>query len=791
MRWLVIKYGQKNDKTTSVICCCKVLLSILMSFCFLFCNGQAKLLNPNGEGTSHYSPNSFYNCAYLKARLSYLAGATEANMITFRRVPSATGRSVVANPANYYRKTCLSVSYDIDWVTFPDDATKNSTRDNPTHPNIDSENPVIVYAYSVPHDEPVYRYGGGRYNGGAIYTTKCYDVYWYTEDDAIMPKLEGDCFNLFQNGNGGIGSLLEDVSGIDDWDFSGVTSMKQMFSNCQRLRELGFTKTKDFTHVTNITSMFNQCYSLDLEKFQECTSNTWLLMDNIKSITRNTVFNNVTQFKNEDFQIKNKRMIGDETYFVSLQVDSKYNIGVTDDPSSIVVTNTQFNMEQAYQIGRYIKINWEMLFENNLVSYDIEYKKRGEDSFTKIATIDANIDPSGVSYYSYVWNEIIANGEYDFRIKANLLGEDPIISDEFLLDYDATESMYPIQYTILRNDEPYEIWTDEDGNITIFLDPDYPVYRYEIPSDVVIECENLTVKVVDDTPESFKDHCSSTFVNNGEIYANKDVALYSDSQTTIQYSCDGVYVAKNMMLYGYKQTFKGLFEINETFNVIDNRQGQDLEIDDCAQIYAYEGNFQHSGGQMFLIINGDLIVEVLKEGNIIKVNNGGMLIVGQSDIDESLRIVGMTGSLMRLCYNPTIGVRDNLGFTNGNVYFNDNPDDHGWNIVCNPVGEYDVNDEFSPEYSTYCGMIGVPNLTASVHGVYHSYESCMDPTSNPVFLSISDDPFLPKDKEVKTLYNDLNPCSDEFSKNKIQIRELGNKWFRLINGELIYCENDN
>lgn len=36
-----------------------------------------------------------------------------------------------------------------------------------------------------------------------------------------------------------------------------------------------------------------------------------------------------------------------------------------------------------------------------------------------------------------------------------------------------------------------------------------------------------------------------------------------------------------------------------------------------------------------------------------------------------------------------------------------------------------------------------------------------------------------------------NPCSEEFSNNKIQIRELGNKWFRLINGELIYCENDN
>ena len=36
-----------------------------------------------------------------------------------------------------------------------------------------------------------------------------------------------------------------------------------------------------------------------------------------------------------------------------------------------------------------------------------------------------------------------------------------------------------------------------------------------------------------------------------------------------------------------------------------------------------------------------------------------------------------------------------------------------------------------------------------------------------------------------------NPCSPEFEKNKIQLRELGNKWYRNINGELIYCENDN
>ena len=59
------------------------------------------------------------------------------------------------------------------------------------------------------------------------------------------------------------------------------------------------------------------------------------------------------------------------------------------------------------------------------------------------------------------------------------------------------------------------------------------------------------------------------------------------------------------------------------------------------------------------------------------------------------------------------------------------------------------------------------------------------------FLAIDDDPFLPKDKEIKILYDDFNPCSEEFELSKVQIREFGNKWFRYINGELIYCENDN
>ena len=737
---------------------------------------SALLLNPHGDGNTHWKPNSQYDCGHLKPRLSYLAGTTSANMVSFKRVSVSEGMAATSSPDKYYRRTCLSTSYDVDWVEFPNAKKKEDVV--AAGSNIDPANPTIVYAYSVPHVGTVYRYDGIEY------TTPCYDVYWYSE--AEHPKLEGECYNLFQNGNKinnvAVGSMLEDVSGIDDWDFSGVTSMFQMFTNCQKLTELGFTNTKDLRNVTNLTSMFLNCYSLDFTKFQDCFANTWMLNEDKSKIkNRSTVFGN-NDFKNKDITSQNP---------LTFHIDDKFNL--LDDASSTPNTEMRFNMELATQIGRFTKVKWDMLYEENVGSYDIEYKKEGDESFVKMTTIDdvgENVS-SVVSYYDYIWNEVIVDGVYDFRVKANIVGEDePLISNVFSLDYSATGISYPACYTILKNNQPYEICTDEYGDIILTLSPDNPVEHYEVPSDVIIVCENFTVKVAGDTPNNFRDHCSSTFINNGEIYANKDITLYSNSQSTISYSCDGVYVADNMLLYGYKQPFKGIYEINKVFNVIDNHQGQNLEIDNCARISAYEGNFQHSGGQMYLIINGELIVDVLKEGNIVKVNEGGMLIAGQSNIDPTLRIIGMTGSLMRLCYNPTNG-KDNLGFTNGTVYYNDNPL-NGWEKPdTDPIRELDINDRNSNEYNTYCSMIGASELTPTVLAVYRSYEACMDPLFDPVALAMPEDPFLPQDKEVKPLY-DLNPCSPEFDGQKIYVREFnGGAWLRLINGQLIYCENDN
>ncbi|MBR4690585.1 MAG: BspA family leucine-rich repeat surface protein [Bacteroidales bacterium] len=758
-------------------------------------SGSALLLNPHGDGNTHWQPNSQYDCGYLKARLSYLAGTTSANMVSFKRVSAAEGRSCVADNSKYYRKTCLSTSYDVNWVDFPNVAKRNEVLANGS--NVDPANPTIVYAYSVPHEGTVKRYDG------VDYTTQCYDVYWYS--DAEHPKIVGDCFNLFQNGNKikgvAVGSMLEDVSGIDDWDFSGVTSMRQMFANCQKLTELGFTNTKDFSNVTNIQSMFYQCFSLDIEKFQNCTRDTWLLNDNISAITsRNLFFDKVTKFKNVDFQILNKIIVNGEEVHKTLHVsnDNNYLVTAVDDPSSEVVSDMQFNMELATQIGRFTKIKWDMLYEENVSSYDIEYRKEGDETFIKMTTVDAEVNQSEVSYYDYIWNEIIVNGVYEFRVKANRVDNaEPLISNVFSLDYSASGVQYPAHYTILRKErssstyEPYDLWTDGNGDINLLLSPDYPVYDYVVPNDVVIVCENFTVKVADDTPDSFKDHCSSTFTNEGEIYANKDITLYSNSMSTISYSCDGVYVADNMTLYGYKQPFQGIFQVNEKFLVKSNGQGQDLTIEPCARIMAYEGNFEHSGGQMVLHVDGDLIVEVLVEGNVVKVENGGMLIIGQTDLDPSLRIIGLSGSLIRLCKNPTLNGKDFMGYSNGTIYYNCNPDDYGWSPANNPIGERDVNDITDPAYSSCSSLFGGVELNPTVLAVYHSYSACLDPTYDPVALGMEDDPFLPKEKKIESLY-ETNPCSKDFEGEKIFVRELGGgTWLRVINGELIYCENDN
>ena len=778
MRGLVIKYGQKNDKMAATMCCCKVLLSIFMSFCFLFCGAQepvlrpAKLLYPKNEGTN-WKGNNLYNFKYLKGKISSLCPVegTDANskyMRSFARVTKAEGEAVIASN-NYVRRTCLSVSYNVDWVDWPSNDRKEEVIRNGS--NINSDYPSIVYAYST----------GDQYSG--------YDVrYWVDDglnndqtqyDDKIKPMLVGDAFQLFQIGTDVFKLRSVDVSG---WDFSEVTSMRQFFSGCTTLTSVNFG-TANLQNVTNIAEMFKNCNNMSTDVFRSIVG-SWLVDEN-KLTYRNA---EAVKFKGITVTTANS---------VQYEISSK---GVFDKPIGGSTDLVVRNMD-AVQSHSDITLSFDVLFESNgdVAHYVIQYLDGEKDwtvnsgEISDIVTIDPTSDVSNLKSYSSTYTPASPEtfgGNKQFRIKTIKNNGDVLYSDPFMLEFDDSMLNFPNSYTIKKRVNGGELVdhvlnVDQYGNIGLPMNSNENI-EYIVPEGMEILCNNFSVST------SSGDYSNSKFINKGTICAAEDINLSSSKGDGISYDCNGVYAAKNITFRGRIPEIKGIFNIENRFATESNGQGQDITIGSCATIRAYEGNFQHSGGAMKLYIDGEMTVERLIEGNMIHVRDGGMLIVGETDFDPSLKIVSYSGSVLTLCYNPTSGV-DNLGFCAGTVYYNAEPLDHGWSS--DPEDEGDINEgkagSHSSEYWTATGIVGKNPIEAdNLVAAFHSYSECIDPSKTHELLGMADDPFLPKDKKISPLYN-KNCCSEEFSKNKIQIREFGNKWFRLINGELIYCENDN
>ena len=226
------------------------------------------MLNPDGNAwqNSGYSwacnmepneNNGIYNEAYLKARLGYLCDDDFGgkNLVNLIRLEKAEGEAFVNRvPKEYFRRTCLSVSYDKDWVTWPDDATRNNTSDVDGIVIPDSRYPAVVYAYSVPNAEH----------------PGCYDVYYYVSDDS-KPLVTGTCAKLFKTGfdknetcSGQTvyyTSNYEDLSGIAYWDFENVTNLDQMFANCTKIIDIDLNGV--FSNSSGISTMFKNCTSLE------------------------------------------------------------------------------------------------------------------------------------------------------------------------------------------------------------------------------------------------------------------------------------------------------------------------------------------------------------------------------------------------------------------------------------------------------------------------------------------------------------------------------------------------
>ena len=150
----------------------KKFLSLVVFVCLYLCSfSQAKLLNPDG---TQWTANGRYDCAYLKARISYLcyaekyAASKGQYMKSFQRISKARGEEITSDPSNYTRRTCLSISFDKEWVTnLPDGYTRN----------IDSDYPAIVYAYSV--------------NAGT-FDEPAFDIYYYVSDDLTPTPSDDD-----------------------------------------------------------------------------------------------------------------------------------------------------------------------------------------------------------------------------------------------------------------------------------------------------------------------------------------------------------------------------------------------------------------------------------------------------------------------------------------------------------------------------------------------------------------------------------------------------------------------
>ena len=768
----MLTYGREMRRMTAIMSCCKVLLSVLLSFGFLFCSGQAKLLYPVNDNNM-WKGNNSYDFTYLKGKISYLCpvknnDANSKYMRSFARVSKAEGEAVIASN-EYVRRTCLSVSYNKEWVDWPNEATKTATTNN-----IDPQYPYIVYAYST----------GDQQSG--------YDVrYWVDDginndptlnDDKIKPKLVGRTFQLFQIGTDVLKLQSLDLSG---WDFSEVTSMQQFFKGCTSLTSINMG-TADLRNVTSISEMFNNCNSLSWETFNTLIK-SWVI-DRDKLSSRDA---KATKYKGKKVTTAN-----DVTYEIT-------NGGNFESPLSgstdMVIRNTY-----AEQVRSRIDFNFDVLYEGNgdVARYVIQYLDGDKDweadagEITDILTVDKTAESSDLKSYIPTYTPASPEtfgGNKQFRVKVIKNNGDIAYSEQFMLDYDESMVAYPQNYTIKKsvNGGPFvdfNIPVDNNGDVTLLMESSENA-EYVIPEGMEILCKNFYVAT------SSGDYSNSKFVNKGTVVAAENIILTSSKGEGISYDCNGLYIANNITFRGKIADFKGIFNIENRFATESNGQGQDITIGSCATIRAYEGNFQHSGGAMKLYIDGEMTVERLIEGNMIHVRDGGMLIVGETDFDPSLKIVSYSGSILTLCYNPTNGV-DNLGFCAGNVYYNDNAEEHGW--YTNPESEGDINEingingniySHSSEYNTAAGIVGSPIRAEKLIGAFHSYDECIDPV-NTKTLGINDDPFLPQDKEIKPLYN-KNCCSDEYSGNKIQIRELGNKWFRLINGELIYCENDN
>lgn len=412
--------------------------------------GQAQLLIPNGNATKEdynnppggkWSPDGKSSCTHLKQRLSYLCGGNDGSskfMISFQRISKEEGEIEIAKGQgigwNY--RTCLSISYNKDWMT-----------DNPSIDGIDNDYPDIVYAYSV----------GSKTEG--------FNVYYYVSDDKsptptnndddIKPLLVGDAQNLFQNGNlpsqinGSKDPLLQTLD-LSGWDFSGVTSLVRFFSNAKRLTNVTFGETVNLSNLTYVYKMFDGCPENKVKTYFSDFISTWVV--DVEWDDENKEFVRTNKFSNGNTELltnKSGKQIENNIVTTKNDIDFKItkhgnNCALINQDRPIGEFTSKISSAWIDTISDEIYISWDILYEQKIKKFVLEYSIDDGETYYEIDEIAANSQNDAayvVAGYSYNWENIpldfLRSKEYKIRIKM-VTTEDNEIDEAFLLPIELT-----------------------------------------------------------------------------------------------------------------------------------------------------------------------------------------------------------------------------------------------------------------------------------------------------------------------------------------------------------------
>ncbi len=325
-------------------------------------------------------------------------------------------------------------------------------------------------------------------------------------------------------------------------------------------------------------------------------------------------------------------------------------------------------------------------------------------------------------------------------------------------------------------------YIDYDFINNVFYSSDYS-NSGTLENSGVIHCKNWGNNKNRDIVYNSK---SFKFSNKGSIICEESFYYQKGATHVFETGCKTIINASDIVIYTSDN-----FALNGQYNcknmTIDSQDGNDpfdIGSDVCTDSKITVTNTLSLKSQLSsVVVKGDAVINNMASStsNLASMEVQGEVILGPAS--GRLAINSTPPSVVTLCYNPTIGKEDNFldpeskstyeGTIIYRVSTDTKIDQNYWTAESTPIKENDIKES---------------SFTGKLVGNVVSFEECMQGLQH--FLGIDDDPFLPKDKEIRGLYN-CNPCSKDFENTKIELREIHGRTFRLINGELIYCENDN